>query len=348
MNKSFLFKLLLIYLLINPIFSATNPSSLQFPLDHGKHSDANQEWWSFFGHMMDANNNLYGFSLTFMRLSVPYQKPPSNWVTQDIYTSYFSITDSKEERFYYKEKINRTSFNFAGSNDSQLMLWNRGWQAIMNDKEITLKAQTNEVDLTLQLLPMKSPLLFGQNGLLENINLYYYALPKLQGHGKLKLGQNEFNIVSVLGDFDHAFQVQKNIDTVWDKFIIHLNNGDDFFLYIFSSKSSTFVYPDSFCIISHPDGTSVMLKFDDFQLTQSDSWHSQISNVTYPSSWILTIPKYHYRLIMKPTIKNQEVVTLNTTYWGGQSFVTGEKNGIPIQGYAYVEFSKQVSRAYLL
>jgi predicted secreted hydrolase len=345
MNKRLLLKLVLFLLVFNPVFSSTN---IQFPKDHGKHEEANTEWWSFWGHMMDANHHLFGFSLNFIRLRAPYQKLPSEWVTKDIYASYFSISDSEQQQFYYQEKINRTSFNFAGASDTQLLLWNRGWQAVMNNNMISLEAQTKNAVLNLQLKPAKPILLLGQNGFFANENLYHYAFPSLRGDGKLKLGNKEYKIVSVNAGVDHAFQIGAKSDLVWDKFIIHLNNDEDILLYIFAAKNSTFVSPESFCIINHADGTSVMLKLADFEFTQLDSWYSPSSKTTYPSTWMLTIPDYHYRLVIKPTMQNQEINTINITYWGGEGLVTGEKNGISLAGYAYVEFSKQTGRSYLL
>ena len=348
MSKVFLFKLLLLFMLLGHVFAESSPRTLQFPLDHGKHATANLEWWDFFGHLSDSNNHIFGFSVTFLRVSAPFQKPSSQWATQDIYTSNFTITDGEHDQFYYQEKMNRTSFNFAGASDTQLLIWNRGWQAIMNGEDITLQAQTNNAALALHLIPAKPIFLLGQNGYFDKDALYYYAFPKVQGYGELRLGDKNYQITSVVGGIDHGFQEKKNVDTAWDKFIIQLNNGDDILIYILAAKNSIFVYPESFCIVNHADGTSTSLRLADFQFKQLDSWYSQNSKVAYPSGWELTIPQYHYDLTIKPTMKNQEIVTLNNTYWGGQSVVTGEKDGVPLAGYAYVELSKQMSRGYIL
>lgn len=348
MSKVFLLKLLFFFILINPCDAATHPKNLQFPSDHGMHIDSNLEGWSFFGHLIDANNHSFGFSLTFMRQSVLPQQSPSLWTTQDIFTSYFSITDSEMEQFYYQEKVNRTSFNFAGASASQLLIWNRGWQAIKDTKTIVLQAETKDAALTLRLLPVKSPLLLGQNGYFKTDDLYYYTLPIIQGEGELRVGEKKYQIINVKGGVEHTFQGKNNSATVWDKFVIQLNNGDDILVYILASKNSTFIYPESFCMINHPDGTSELLKLADFQLTQLNSWYSPDSKTTYPSGWTLTIPAYHYHLDIKPTMKNQEIVTPNTTYWGGQSLVVGDRDGVPVNGYAYVELSKQMSRSYNL
>lgn len=347
MSKSLL-KLLIVLLLINPMIAVAISKTLSFPIDHGKHREADWESWDFFGHLIDANNRVFGFSLTFLRLGVTSQQPPSLWRTEDIYASYFTITDGEQKQFYSQEKANRTSFNFAGASDTQLWIWNRGWQVFMNASDIVLQAKTKDAALNLRLRPAKSPLLFAQNGFFDRLGLYYYSLPNLEGNGELRLNENKYQIVAVRGGMDHAFQMNKNNDVVWDKFNIQLNNGDDILLYIFASKKSLFISPNSFCIISHADGSSTLLSLADFQFTRLNSWRSEKSKTTYPSGWTLTIPNHHYYLKIIPIITNQEITTLNTTYWNGQSLVTGEKDGAPLMGYAYIELSKYLIRSYTL
>ena len=255
-----LFKILLMFMLLSSVFAATTPKTLQFPLDHGKHATAHMEWWDFSGHLLDADQHLFGFSLTFLRVNVPFQHPPSKWTTQDIYLSNFTITDAEQDLFYHQEKMNRTSFNFAGASDNQLFIWNRGWQAMMNSKETLLQAQTNAATIALHLVPTKPIVLFGQNGYFKNRALYFYAFPRVQGYGKLRLGEKNYKIAALLGKIEHGFQEKKNVDTAWDKYIIHLNNGDDILIYVLEATNSIYIYPESFCIINHADGTSSRLK----------------------------------------------------------------------------------------
>lgn len=340
--------LFFVFLLMNSFVTNAAPRELSFPLAHGQHSDAELEWWSFFGHLIDSNNRLFGFTLNFIRVSAPPQHPPSLWTTSDIYTSYFTITDGDDEHFYIQEKENRTSFNFAGASNEQLWIWNRNWGALLKDSILYLQAATTAASLKLQLTSTKPPLLFGENGFYESLNFYHYALSHLQGEGELRLGAHNYHIVSIKGGMDHAFQLKKNRDMLWDKFVIHLTNGDDIYIYIFSSQTSIFVSPESFGVISYADGHTVFLKMADFQFTRLNSWYSDGSKLNYPSGWRLIIPRAHYRLEIEPVLKNQEVITMDNTYWQGQCLVSGDIDNSDVKGYAYVELSKKANRNYIL
>lgn len=347
MSKALL-KLFLVLILMSPTIEAV-AREFSFPLDHGKHSEAELEWWDFFGHLVDSENHIFGFSLNFMRVRVNPQRPPSLWRTEDIYISHFTITDGADKQFYFQEKENRTSFNLAGASTGQLWIWNRNWKAFMNaTNSIVLQAETKNASLNIRLSPIKSPILFGQNGFFDTQNLYYYSFPNLQGEGELRLGEHNHQIVTIKGGMDHAFQNNKNSDIVWDKFVIQLNNGDDIFLYILASKKSGFISPESFCIINHANEKAVLLSLADFRFTKLNSWESDSSKITYPSGWTLTIPSAHYRLEIVPVLSDQEIVALDSTYWGGQSLIVGEKDGDLITGYAYVELSKKITRDYIL
>ena len=351
--KFFLFFLFTIFA-VEASNAATEPqpSPLRFPQDHGIHPDTNLEWWNFYGHMLDSNDDLFGFTLTFMRLSAPPQDSQSQWTTKDIFVSYFTITDNTAHQFHYQEKINRTSFNFSGASNDNLGVWNRDWNAIMNNTPLTLQARTDNMALALHLTSVKPVLLFGNNGFFQispsnNSNAFFYSLPRLEGEGELQVNSKKYNIVTAIAWMDHASQYA-NANTLWDKYVIQLNNNEEIMIFILTSKNSLYVQPSSFCIINQADGSSVTLPLADFQLSQLDTWRSPNSDTTYPSGWLLTIPRLHYRLTIKPSLKNQEIVTLDTTLWDGQAMVEGEKGNVPITGYAYVELSKQNSRSYTL
>lgn len=332
---------------------ALNHKTLQFPGDHGSHQEANVEWWNFFGHLEDSDKHTFGFSLTFLRLGLPAEPTSSQWATQAIYMSHFTIMSSKKKEFFEEEKNNRTSFNYAGASQNQLLVWNRLWSAEMDSDIINLQAQTKKAALSLHLTPTKPILLYGRNGLLpsssagEN-NAYYYSYPRLQGNGSLIFEGKEYKIVDASAIMDHEFQSVKQYNSSWDKFIIQLDNNEEIILYIFAEKQGNFVNPDSFGVINRADGEHIELKLADFQLTPIKSWHSSTSNMTYPVSWTLIIPKYNYRLNMHPGVENQEIISLISTYWQGEAAVSGVGNGVQLSGYAYFELSSQQNRSYIL
>ncbi len=341
-------KLVLFFIAINSNWAASFYHEFTFPQDHGKHNEAALEWWDFFGHLVDNNNRIFGFSLNFMRIAVSPEQPPSLWRTEDIYISHFTITDDEAKQFYVQEKENRTSFNLAGANNQQLDVWNRYWRAFAGPQAIFLHAATKDATLDLQLTPIKPVMLLGENGFIESLNLFYYSFPSLQGIGTLRLGDHDYQITRSIAVMEHAFTLNKDNNIAWDKLIFQLNNGDTIFLYILGSNQNGFISPQSFCIINDASGKSILLGSADFQLTQLSSWYSEHSQINYPSGWTLTIPKARFNLKIQPVIKNQEIIALDNNYWEGQNLVTGEKDDKPIDGYAYVELSSQIARNHIL
>ncbi len=317
------------------------------------HQEANVEKWNFFGHLEDSEEHTFGFSLTFFRLGLFAEPTPSPWATQAIYISHFTITSARNNMFFKANINNRTSFNYAGASHNHLFVWNRAWSAEMSSGTINLMAETKKAGLALHLMPIKPILLHGRDGLLPissngDNNAYYYSYPRLQGNGILVFEGKEYKIVNASATMDHEFQSVKHYHSSWDKFIIQLDNNEEIIIYIVAANQGNFVNPESFGVINRADGQRIKLKLADFQLTPVKSWQSSSSNMTYPVSWVLTIPQYNYRLSMHPSVENQEIISLISTYWQGEASVNGENNGVQLSGYAYFELSSQHVRSYIL
>ncbi|NJN84964.1 MAG: carotenoid 1,2-hydratase, partial [Caldilineaceae bacterium] len=43
------------------------PMAFDFPKDHGPHPEYRTEWWYFTGNLTDAQENEFGYQLTFFR-----------------------------------------------------------------------------------------------------------------------------------------------------------------------------------------------------------------------------------------------------------------------------------------
>lgn len=335
MNKKALIILILLqFFLLSSSFS--DSSAFKFPEDHGKHNSLGYEWWVFSGQLTDSEQHSFGFSLSFYRYGISEANSPSQWSTNDIYASYFTIIDLDNEQIYSDEKQNRTSFNFAGASDTQLLIWNREWKALMSGNEVSLIAKTKQARITLQLKAPNPPFLVWQNGYSDALKLHYYVMPALNGFGELEINDKSWN-VSAISSMEHGFSAQKNNSIRWDKFTIHLNNNED--LYISTLSNGGWFYSDSFCAIHRADGQTISLNSSNCQLTPLDKWSSSVTKLAYPMGWTVSIPEYHYNLTIKPTSQNQETHTLNGVSWSGYSSVEGEESGTGVSGYAWIELS---------
>ena len=82
----------------------------------------------------------------------------------------------------------------------------------------------------------------------------------------------------------------------------------------------------------------------DVTITPLSTWISRYTFHEFDSSWRVTIPMAQIDLELRPSIADQELVTVTTSepLWLGRAEVTGTIAGRPIRGVAYVE---QTARA---
>ena len=79
-----------------------------FPRDHGEHPEFETEWWYYTGHLETNNNEMFGFQLTFFRVSLNKETSSnSKWHTNSIHLAHFALTDEVNKKFYHFEKTNR-------------------------------------------------------------------------------------------------------------------------------------------------------------------------------------------------------------------------------------------------
>jgi predicted secreted hydrolase len=100
--------------------------------------------------------------------------------------------------------------------------------------------------------------------------------------------------------------------------------------------------PYSSGTIIFPNGTYQHLSKKEFEIEVSDRWKSRKSGAVYPSKWKVIVPKYQIELTLSPTVKDQELVTKESTrvtYWEGSVKVEGKYQGDPIKGMGYVELT---------
>jgi predicted secreted hydrolase len=83
----------------------------------------------------------------------------------------------------------------------------------------------------------------------------------------------------------------------------------------------------------HPDGSTVNLDPNAMTLTPLGTWTSPVTGTTYTQNWQVTVPG-------GTLVKNQELYipgVQGSAYWEGDSSITGNANGVPVTGVAYVE-----------
>jgi len=340
-----------------------------FPKDHFSHPEFKTEWWYYSGHLqsLGQDKKTFGYQLTFFRsgLTRETKLQKSKWSIQDLYLAHLAITDESKKKFQYLEKISRGSLGEAGvtpykPGEKTFRIWIEDWSVEGKGPQAQnhfLAAGNKNFGLELMLAPEKNPIIHGQNGISqkaegEGYASHYYSIPRLKTDGKIFL-QNKEIPVQGTSWMDHEFGSTqlREYQVGWDWFSLQLEKGMELMLYQMRQKDGK-IDPYSSGTIIFPNGTYQHLPRKEFQIEVLHQWKSQKSGASYPSKWKIKIPSYQMELTLSPTVKDQELITKESTrvtYWEGSVKVEGKYQGDPIKGMGYVEltgyakpFSKEI------
>ena len=333
--------------------------TFSFPQDHFSHPEFKTEWWYYSGHLqsLSQDKKSFGYQLTFFRTGLIRETKlqKSKWSIQDLYFAHLAITDESKRRFEYLEKISRGSLGEAGASlyktgGKTFRVWIEDWSVEGKDLVMQnhfLKAGDKIFGIELMLTPEKKPVIHGQNGISqkaegEGYASHYYSIPRLKTEGKIFL-QKEGVPVQGISWMDHEFGSTqlREYQVGWDWFSLQLDKGLELMLYQIRQKNGK-IDPYSSGTIMFHDGTNQRLPKKDFQIEVLKQWKSQKSGAIYPSKWRIKIPGHQIELTLSPTVKNQELVTKESTrvtYWEGSVKIDGKYQGDPIKGMGYVELT---------
>ncbi|GAC1375717.1 MAG: lipocalin-like domain-containing protein [Ktedonobacteraceae bacterium] len=315
---------------------------VRFPQDEGAHNNLT-EWWYYTGHLAATDSggkeHLYGFEL------VVFQALRSDLPA--IYPAHFAISDITRNEFHYDQR-RVTNYN-GGIPDGKST---RGIDVHVGDWSIQglngrdhLVAQMKDYGIQLDLSGTKPATLHNGNGLITyglGGFSYYYSRTRMAVSGTL-LDHNQQLHVTGQAWMDHQWG---NFLTLggggWDWYSIQLKDNTEMMLYFIRDASgavlSTYIgYIDA-------NGKDAVIPANALHASVLDKWTSPVTGITYPSGWRLELNDPHVQatLVVKPALKNQELVVTNTTgntYWEGAVSVDGQANGQPIQGQGYVELT---------
>ena len=330
-----------------------------FPKDHFSHPEFKTEWWYYSGHLqsLGQDKKTFGYQLTFFRsgLTRETKHQKSKWSIQDLFLAHLAITDESKKKFQYLEKISRGSLGEAGvtpykPGEKTFRIWIEDWSVEGKGPQAQnhfLAAGNKNFGLELMLAPEKNPIIHGQNGISqkaegEGYASHYYSIPRLKTDGKIFL-QNKEIPVQGTSWMDHEFGSTqlREYQVGWDWFSLQLEKGMELMLYQMRQKDGK-IDPYSSGTIIFPNGTYQHLPRKEFQIEVLHQWKSQKSGASYPSKWKIKIPSYQMELTLSPTVKDQELITKESTrvtYWEGSVKVEGKYQGDPIKGIGYVELT---------
>jgi predicted secreted hydrolase len=201
------------------------------------------------------------------------------------------------------------------------------------------------VELVLEAL--KDPVIHGREGVSlkaagEGYASHYYSLTRMRAAGTL-LWEGRSYEVRGQAWMDHEFGSNqlRDYQVGWDWFGIQLDNDTELMLYLIRHRDGT-IDPASSGTLVHADGEWEHLALSSFRVEALGSWRSESSAATYPSGWLVKVPRRELELRLTPTLKDQELTTRRSTmvtYWEGSVLVNGRLEGVAVAGRGYVELT---------
>ena len=98
----------------------------QFPRDHGSPDGFRTDWWYYTGNLTTKDGRTFGYQLTFFRRAMTADQVetlPSKWSLTQLYLAHLAVSDLKNERFIYKERLSRAALGKAGAEADRLPVW---------------------------------------------------------------------------------------------------------------------------------------------------------------------------------------------------------------------------------
>ncbi|MEL6325698.1 MAG: lipocalin-like domain-containing protein [Cyanobacteria bacterium J06626_23] len=324
------------------------PTSLEFPRDFGPHEDYQTEWWYYTGNLEAENGREFGYQLTFFRRGLTpgrdYNSDVSDWRTNQVYFSHFTISDVENKQFYPHERFSRGAEGLTGAQSAPYRVWIEDWSAeqVAPDK-VRLTADAGDVALDLTLTQTLPPVLQGDRGFSpkgpEPGNAsYYYSIVQQQTEGTVTIGDEAIPVVGKSWkDHEYSTSALSEGTVGWDWFSLQLNNGSALMLFALRKETETGLNIADGKFIA-ADGSETRIAAGDCQVKVLDTWRSPASGAAYPTQWHIEIPKIGLTLDGQPLMPNQEL-NVSNTYWEGATAFEGQLDQAPIAAKGYIEMT---------
>lgn len=314
------------------------PAPIVFPQDELVH-DSRLEWWYHSGHLESESGRKFGFHFVVFKSDTDLGEP--NLVAQ------LGLLDVETGEHYDLSRA-EGGLRMVGGELSTIGIANWIYEMPESPGSHSFSAATENLALSLKLVAESPVMLHKQIGWLptELGATYYYSWPRQRATGELTLNGETFNVTGT-GWFDHQwgdfFVLGKPSGWQW----LAIQLGDGASLMITESRDIDGNIAEIYGTYLSSGGTLKHLdsELDGIDLAVVNEWTSPTTGGVYPSGWTLKIGSLGLELTLKPVADDQEVqggLPVASTYWEGKVAVTGNQNGTPISGDAYVELSGYV------
>ncbi|HMM75120.1 MAG TPA: lipocalin-like domain-containing protein [Gammaproteobacteria bacterium] len=324
----------------------TGPRAFEFPRDHAAHPAFRHEWWYFTGHLRDAAGREYGFQITFFRYALVPQAvaSASRWRARDVVLAHFAISDIERRRFHHATRRSRAALDLAGAALDTPRVWIRDWQLAWardaGGERWSLRAETAQALLELELRPRKAIVYQGERGYSPksdepgNASLYY-SIPRLAVAGRLRVEETASRVQGEAWlDREWGSSALGRDQRGWDWFALQFEDGRELTFYRLRRRDGS-PDPHSRGLLIARDGSTLPLTADQVEMQPERWWRSPATGLRYPVDWRVRSAAAGVDLTLRARLDAQEWPG-DLRYWEGQIAAVDASGA---QGLGYLELT---------
>jgi predicted secreted hydrolase len=327
---------------VNSLASTMPPVVL--PYDEAPHN-YDVEWWYYTGHLesVEAQPKKFAFEMTVFRGQV--------FDNVSGYIAHFALIDLDNKKHYPFERINPFASKLppAPSTKGFKFMFDAGqWLVAGKEGHDRLMAKTPKYSIDLDLSAIKSPSLFGEQGIVnygEAGEMAYYSRTRMKTVGLVGIpdegGLKKTYKVTGVTWMDHQWGNAGNPTKMgWDWFSVQLNNETDLMMFqVRNLDTHAIVKTAGFVIL--PSGAVDTIP--DELINIETVGFSDVEKVLYPTEWALKVPApFSIDLTTQARFPEQRFKVpfqVTPVYWEGSCITEGTYQGEPVVGQGFTEMA---------
>ena len=315
-------------------------SLISFSKDEGQHVSESIEWWYSTGHVTGkATNTKYSYIVSYFAYS--YLGFDGfrifNVTNDDTGEKYFSTSPIKFD-ILGKDKLHiQVSSSFIPKTE----IWKNKIDG--NNKiipfEYTLNASSNKVEIDLEYVTTKRPLILGDDGKFDqglSSYTYYYSQTKNDVSGKIIFNGLEEEITGTSWIDRQYGSFNPLEDEKYEWLSIQLSNGMDINLWNLFSDDNQIPDNLNYRILSAYVNENTQYTTKDFKIERLEYKYTTDQEKCYSKKWRLTSNTNNIDIIIS-TLHDDSEVQLPFRFYEGATSIVGTVNGASVTGQGFAE-----------
>jgi predicted secreted hydrolase len=305
---------------------AVDSVTVSLPEDDGPHQAA-MESWHFNGHLKTDSGDFYSFYHTVFVVN--------NLVSHTI--SHASLNDHQTGKYFTAQR--KTVGNQSDSTDNRFEFIQDNWLMAGGNGDDRLKVSAEDFGFDLSAIATRAPVFHGDNGIISSDiagESFYYTRTRMAVSGTVIIGETVEKVTGISW-FDHQWG-DFSVGVLSNEWLnLQLNDGSDVMIYQLRDKYNKSI---RFVGSISQNGITETLLETDFTFTPGEKWTSNKSNITYPISWVIGIPKKNINIKIQSVSKNNEfdsTLTSYNLYWKGPVKAQGSHTGLGFMELNYMD-----------